>query len=36
MSGKLYAVCGFWEDKGVCFLKHSEMLKMYVEFVQVC
>lgn len=22
--------------KVFCFLKHSEILKMYVEFVQVC
>lgn len=36
MSGRPYVVCGFWEDKGSAFLKHSEILKMCVAFVQVC
>lgn len=36
MSGNLYVICDFWEEKFATFLKRSEVLEICVELVYVC
>lgn len=35
MSGILYVICGFWEEKFATFLKHSEVFEIFVELVYI-